>query len=322
MAKSKPTVQESAIAFDATDELVEPIALVHDLHTEQLTGSSQAPRALGRMLANWLWEEGVRAAWDAEPARFVAVAGAATGVWARHEEDTDFRDRIAFLEPHLRPLIVAALSGDSKNEASDLSSRPLIDNELGRVWLRIFVDNDVDRIVSSLNAYITNLPLGVNSGVEERSQHLVSLLATVPADANYPEQAQELAKLNHEFRQQVAARLGPILNAYIREKMPHEEMGGKKKVAEFVNSEAERFGLAVKCPKTGLPAKLKTHPGSWPKIGRFFFEVYIDGKRKMPAYSDTLPELELIDATPSREAELGWQEKVGPRSDRSGRKRT
>jgi anti-anti-sigma factor len=152
-----------------------------------------------------------------------------------------------------------------------------------------------------------------------RAEYLDALLATVPKDAGYEELVPKLASLSHEFRQQVAARFEPVLNAYIRA-MPHDDLDGKKKVAEFVNSELERFGLAVKCPNTGLPAKLKASTGNWPGVGRFHFEVYIDGKREKPAVSDTLPKLELIDATPAIEPETPWQERVGPKSSRRGRK--
>src|SRR5262249_48590856 len=128
---------------------------------------------------------------------------------------------------------------------------------------------------------------------------------------------QHLVELNHEFREQIAARLGPSLNARIQA-MPQETIEQKKAICDFVERTLEPFGLAVKVPNTpGLPGKLKTHPGSWPKIGRFMFEVYIDGKRKQPAYSDTLPELELTDANPTRQveanvAETQWQDSVGP----------
>ena len=156
---------------------------------------------------------------------------------------------------------------------------------------------------------------------DERLHHLDALLATVLTDAGYGEKAEKLAELNHEFRQRIAAELAPALNAHIQA-LPHDDLDGKKKIAEFVNSELERFGLAVKCPNTGLPAKLKASTGHWPGVGRFHFEVYVSEKRKIPAYSDTLPELQLIDATPAPETQIAWQYKVGPKSHRPGRKLT
>ena len=155
----------------------------------------------------------------------------------------------------------------------------------------------------------------------KRAESLDALIASVPKDATYAVKAEKFAGLNHAVRQQIAVELAPALNAHIQT-MPHDDLDGKKKLCDFVNSELERFGLAVKCPNTGLPAKLKATTGHWPGVGRFHFEVYVDGKRKMPAFSDTLPELQLIDATPSQEPETPWQAKVGAKDSRTGRKHT
>lgn len=156
---------------------------------------------------------------------------------------------------------------------------------------------------------------------------LKSLAASLPGE--YEWRAPALAKANHEYRQELAAQLTPALNARVQA-MPQGTLDQKKAICDFVAAELEPLGLAVQCPKTGLPAKLKGVAGNWPGVGRFLFEVYIDGKRKQPAASDTLPTLTLIDATPPKERETvipsseqpegSWQEKVGPKASRSGRK--
>lgn len=150
---------------------------------------------------------------------------------------------------------------------------------------------------------------------------LDALMAAVPEGATLSEVAPMLAEISRECRGQIAARLQPALNAHLQA-MPHDDYEGKKEVARLANSEAERFGLAVKCPKTGLPAKLRAQTGNWPGIGRFAFEVYVDGKRSTPSASDKLPELELIDVNAEVSPEVPWQEKVGPKADRPGRRRT
>lgn len=158
------------------------------------------------------------------------------------------------------------------------------------------------------------------SEVGSRDEHLDALLAAVPADGSYAEQAQAAGQITHEFRQRLAERIAPALNAYIRrpDTFPHEDLDGKKRLCEFVNSELEPLGLAVQCPNTGLPAKLKATTGHWPGKGRFHFEVYIDGQLKKPATSDTLPTLVLMDAYPPKE--LGTiQEIVGTKSKRPER---
>ena len=114
---------------------------------------------------------------------------------------------------------------------------------------------------------------------DNRAGYLAALLKAIPADTNYGQVAAVLSEANRDVRREMAARLEPVLNAHIQA-MPHETHEEKKTLANWVNAEVEPFGLAVKCPKTGLPAKFRGHPGHWPGIGRFGFEVYIDGKRK------------------------------------------
>lgn len=170
------------------------------------------------------------------------------------------------------------------------------------------IGNHVHRIIRP------NLQSATLSPAEEKLREL-----TVGLPEDYVSRAAALSAINSAVREHFAAVLTPALNTHIQA-MPHDDLEGKKKVAEFVNSEAERFGLAVKCPKTGLPGKLKASTGHWPGRGRFHFEVYIEGKQKKPAFSDTLPELMLIDANPLEPTETPWQNKVGPKPKRSGRK--
>jgi hypothetical protein len=139
-----------------------------------------------------------------------------------------------------------------------------------------------------------------------------------------PTLSSNLTQVSHEFRQQVAARLQPALNAYISDPANFDvsNLDGKKHLCEFVEKTLEPLGLAVKVPNTpGLPGKFKATTGNWPGVGRFVFEVYIDGKQKKPAVTDILPNLELIDSTPSVGVETAWQSKIGSKSARNDRKR-
>ena len=152
------------------------------------------------------------------------------------------------------------------------------------------------------------LPSETSEVPTARPPFLAALLERVPAGTNYQEVAQEAIRLSQDFRRQLAARLQPVLNAHIQA-MPHDDLAGKKKVAEFINGELEPLGLAVRCPNTGLPAKLKATTGNWPGAGCFHFEVYIDGKRHRPTFSDTLPELQLMDAYPPLKKQDSHQSK-------------
>src|SRR5262249_4685112 len=134
---------------------------------------------------------------------------------------------------------------------------------------------------------------------------------------------EKLAGLTHEVRQGVAEELADALNERIRRPdMPHDTLEEKKAICDFVNGELEPLGLAVRCPNTGLPAKLKATSGSYIGTGRFYFEIYVDGKQKKSAYSDTLPSLHLMDAFPPKELGTHFQDLVGPKASRSGRKLT
>ena len=141
-------------------------------------------------------------------------------------------------------------------------------------------------------------------------------------DDGYIQLTRQLEERNHSFRQQLATDLAPALNAHIHA-MPQETLDQKKELARWVNEEVQRFGLAVQCPNTGLPAKLRGVTGSnhWPDTGRYCCEVYREGKQKKTAYWDTAPELTLIDATPHKDTEVAWQQAVGPMTSRSGRSR-
>ena len=143
-------------------------------------------------------------------------------------------------------------------------------------------------------------------------------------DEKYLQFARQLQARSHNFRQQLAMELAPELNACIQ-KMPYATLEQKKEVARFVNESLECLGLAAECPKTGQPAKLRGATGNKVGVGTFYFEVYIDGKREKTSYSEELPQLTIIDATPPKEPEIEpeskWEQAVGNRSGRKGPRR-
>lgn len=127
---------------------------------------------------------------------------------------------------------------------------------------------------------------------------------------------------NAAFRGKLAAELAPALNARIQE-MPHETYEQKKALANWVNEQLDSLGLAVKCPKTQLPARLHGDTGSWPEIGRFQFQVATGkGRPTRTVSTDKLPVIELVDASSSKELQGDWRQTVGPKESRSGRLRS
>jgi hypothetical protein len=163
----------------------------------------------------------------------------------------------------------------------------------------------------------------ITTPVHKEARSLDALLEALPKSATFQELSPMLADVSREFRQQVAAQLEPALNTHIHDsaRFPHDDLAGKKAICDFVETTLEPLGLAVKVPNTeGLPGKLKATSGNWTDKGSFYFEAYIDGKRKTPSWSETLPELQLVDATPSQSVETQWQKSVGPKANRKGRK--
>jgi hypothetical protein len=146
-----------------------------------------------------------------------------------------------------------------------------------------------------------------------RSAQFEALLATVPQDEKYGLLAPKLAGLSHEFREHVAARLAPALNAHVQA-LPQESLEQKKELGRWVNAELEAFGLAVQEPKTGRPGRLRGVRGYQPGVGCFEIEVKINGKQEVPTVSNELPTLELMDANPPEQVRATFRELVKKKS--------
>jgi hypothetical protein len=149
--------------------------------------------------------------------------------------------------------------------------------------------------------------------LDERTRHLDALLATVPRDVPYEEQAEEAAKLNRAFRERLAERLAPALNARIRT-MPHETHDQKKELAKRANIELRRFNLAIKHPKTDKPCYLVTDKGNHPEIGRFMLRSEgVDGRAETfstPHLEALLEVMKLMDAPQREEGLSNWADKA------------
>lgn len=170
-------------------------------------------------------------------------------------------------------------------------------------------------VVASFKDY-----LKVNRLPEAPKRPIESTPEKMPdADARYADVVGSVTERSRAFREQIAAELAPALNAEIGT-MPHETLEQKKALADWVNGQLEPLGLAVKCPKTGQPAKLKGDVGDWPGVGRFQFQIHEGSKRVRTLTANELPELQIIDAMPARETQVDWQSKVQDSSRRPGRR--
>lgn len=108
-----------------------------------------------------------------------------------------------------------------------------------------------------------------------------------------------LRNLQGALREEAAAALTEPLNTAVAQ-MPAATYEEKKIVATWVNEQLREYGLAVKCPRSGLPGILQANPGNDPARGRFRIEVLdAKGQRQHHMTAVRLPELSLVvDTTP------------------------
>jgi hypothetical protein len=69
------------------------------------------------------------------------------------------------------------------------------------------------------------------------------------------------------YRGRVAARYGPVVSAFLRS-LPLGTIAEKRQAVRVVNGRLRSLGLAIRCPRTGLPARLVAHPGNHPETPR------------------------------------------------------
>jgi hypothetical protein len=133
---------------------------------------------------------------------------------------------------------------------------------------------------------------GMGAGDKGQSQRPSKPLGPLKR-ADYDSLRQRLTESFDRGREQMAAELEQPLNDEASNR-PHESYEEKKELAKWVNAELRRFGLALKCPKTGRPAILIGHATGVPGVGRFHIEVLgEEGVAKRTYTGVQLPTLEL-----------------------------
>jgi hypothetical protein len=78
--------------------------------------------------------------------------------------------------------------------------------------------------------------------------------------------------LQTSVRALIAQRMAPALNQRLTE-LPQKTLAEKQDLCRWVNEELRSSGLAIRCPKTELPAILHADPGFYPDVGRFQIEL-------------------------------------------------
>jgi hypothetical protein len=108
----------------------------------------------------------------------------------------------------------------------------------------------------------------------------------------------------HAFREVTAEVLGPRLNAHLNS-IPQDTLVEKQALATWLNEQLRAIGLAIKCPKTGLPGILKADfkDSANDSVSRFRVEVWDPGRGRYQSFSsNTLWDLTLMEAPPRRES--------------------
>lgn len=127
--------------------------------------------------------------------------------------------------------------------------------------------------------------------VEAFRENVASKIGDLSGD--YAARRGALTALHDVTRSTIANALEPALNEQAAA-MPHATYEEKKDLAKWINAELRRFGLAIKCPKTGRPAILIGHATGVPGVGRFHIEVLgEEGVAKRTYTGVQLPKLEL-----------------------------
>ena len=168
---------------------------------------------------------------------------------------------------------------------------------------------------------IGDLTKGHGGPVPTLEEKIKELTAGLPAD--YDGLSAALTEIHHAYRQNLADSLTPALTVKIQEK-PHAGYEDKKELAKFVNAELRKYGLTIKCPKTGRPASLGADPGNHPAEGRFHLLTEAEDGKKVrtlntPQLSTLLEGFELMPDDPDRKRWGKWADRVD--ADPRGAKR-
>jgi len=155
-------------------------------------------------------------------------------------------------------------------------------------------------------------------GARDREEDVTPRLARIEqllrsaSESEYTVLYGHLDELGMLTRAEMAARLTPALNRMART-FDVGTYAKKQDVASWVNTQLRPLGLALRCPKTGLPAIIVADlQGGIDDIGRFRLEVRDKGgKRKRTTSSKEWTDLEVIADIPRPEPFAKWTDRAG-----------
>jgi len=155
---------------------------------------------------------------------------------------------------------------------------------------------------------------------DERIQRIVQLFKEAKS-GSYSTVASRLREVRELVHEEIAERLSKPLNEHLAQ-IPHATLHEKQDLARFANAEMRCLGVAIRCPKTGLPAMLHANSGHDATKGRFQFSV-IDHKPHptRTVTSQTLPMLVLMPHFTRKEPLVDYWAKTLGHSQPGGKRR-
>lgn len=121
---------------------------------------------------------------------------------------------------------------------------------------------------------------------------LEGLAPELPVD--YSSRCIQLCDLQAEFRRWAASQLHTPLNSYVASQ-PQATIGEKRLLAQQINADIRRLGLAFACPNTRNPASIYVNAGGNSRNARFCFRsLQPNGSTRNTCFRTVLPELSLL----------------------------
>lgn len=134
----------------------------------------------------------------------------------------------------------------------------------------------------------------VTTGGSEEDQRKTLEALLCPSELEtYPNTIDRLCRARDTFHHILAAQFSAPLNAYLSEQNL-ATLADKRNVAQVMNRDCQRLGLAISCPKTHVPVTVRANTSGPSGAGRF--QLFAVGERaSCPTLSSTtLPDISLI----------------------------
>jgi hypothetical protein len=145
----------------------------------------------------------------------------------------------------------------------------------------------------------------MNTTVPEQLFHL---LAESPA-SSYDEISKRLQNAQLLFQEYVCQQIQEPLNLKLKE-MPHHSYEEKRYMSVWLNSELRSFGIAVKCPNTGLACSFHADAGRTPNNAGKFRLIPVDDEKRRTLSSVQLFPISLMPRPVTKSRFDNWSERM------------